>query len=496
MLEFVLTTFVFGSKDEFSTLPKKLISSWMEENKYAGLYGKSDIFSVVILPDCEDNELVDVTINSILLTANRNLLHEIIIISNECQDSGKDIKSALGEKFLDKPLIKIIETEMQELGELQNLGANNSTGEIIMFVSAATLFPINWMSPIMRSLSDNFNSIIIPGFKRLEKNNWRFSTNDPVYSPKMMFTKNEFELINIHTSNNKVPMFYSKIFATTKSWWEKISGLSDPTINLIFKAGINLDISLRSWSCGGRVAQIIELSFGVTNVKIPQPSFEMRQILLESWLDDSIVQNILNNSKKLNNFMKSSSSLFEALINKRKELIKEHECDKKTIFTSNFYNELNEVGLIEYPKSQIISSDNGLCFTLIGDPKKRGEKNFELKLLKCKTNENTQSFYIDSERNIIRHMYSNTCLSIVHNKKDPDYENKKIVLVECDQNNIYTHIEYWKKRLIFGSYCIQPKEKNAEMYLTKCIGEDHNSKQLQEYFLKELESDIKRDNML
>lgn len=84
-------------------------------------------------------------------------------------------------------------------------------------------------------------------------------------------------------------------------------------------------------------------------------------------------------------------------------------------------------------------------------------------------------------------MYSNTCLSIIHDKKNPDYENEKIVLVECDQNNIYTHIEYWKKRLIFGSYCMQPGEKNDEIFLTKCIGEDQSSKQLQEYALREVD---------
>ncbi|KAH8582652.1 UDP-N-acetylgalactosamine: polypeptide N-acetylgalactosaminyltransferase [Cryptosporidium sp. chipmunk genotype I] len=400
MLEVAFTTFVFGSKEEFSILPKELINSWMEENEYAGLYGKSDIFSIVIIPDCEDNELVDVTINSILLTANRNLLHEIIIISNNCQDSGKDIKSSLSKKFLDKPLIKIIETEFQELGDLQNFGANNTTGEIILFVPVATLFPKNWMSPIMRSLSDDFKSIVVPRFKKLIKKNWVFSKNDSVYSPKMMFTK-EFELINIHTLDNKVPMFYSRIFAITKSWWLKISRLSDPTINLIFKTSINLDIALRSWNCGGRVTQIAELSFGVTKVKIPQPSLEIRQVLLESWIDEPIKQEILNNSEKLTNFMKLSSGLFEVLINKRKELIKEYECDYKKTFTFKFYNELNEVGLIYYPKSQIVFSGNGKCFTLIGDKKKKGEKNFELKLSECKPNDSAQTFYIDNESKFI-----------------------------------------------------------------------------------------------
>ncbi|KAL5367730.1 UDP-N-acetylgalactosamine: polypeptide N-acetylgalactosaminyltransferase [Cryptosporidium parvum] len=485
MLKVALTTFVFGSKEEFTTLPRELINSWLEENEYAGLYGKSDIFSIVIIPDCEDNELIDVTINSILLTANRNLLHEIIIISNDCRDSGKDIKSHLGEKFLDKPLIKIIETELQELGELQNLGANNSTGEIILFVPSATLFPKNWMSPIMRSLSDNYKSIIVPRFKKLNKDKWTFSNNDPVYSPKMMFTK-EFELTNIHTLDNKVPMFYSKIFAITKSWWLNISKLSDPTINLIFKTSINFDISLRSWNCGGRVAQIAELSFGVTKVKIPQPSLEIRQVLLESWIDEPTKQMIMNNSEKLANYMKLSSGLFEVLINKRKELIKEYECDQKLIFTSKFYNELSEFGLIEYPRSQIVFSGNGKCFTLIGNEKKSGEKNFELKLSECKPNENAQIFYIDNERSIVRHIYSNTCLSVVHDIKDPEPENKKIVLVECDQNNIFTHIEYWKKRFIFGSYCFQPGGGGDEIYLTKCLGENQNSKQLQ-YFFNESE---------
>lgn len=396
MLEFAVTTFVFGSKDESPTLPKELLSSWMVENEYGGLYGKSDMISVVILPDCEDDELVDTTINSILLTANRNLLHEIIVVHRDCQGSGKDLKEVLGENFLDKPLIKVVETELQELGDLQSLGASSSTGEIILFVPAATLFPTNWMSPIMRTLSDNFNSIAVPRFKKLSKKNWRFSVNDPLYSPNMMFTKSEFELININSLNNKVPMFSSRIFATTRSWWSKISKLSDQTINLIFKSSINLDISLRSWSCGGRVAQV-EVSFGVARVRTPQPSFEVRQILLESWIDEPIMHYVLKNSEKLTNFMSLSSSLFDALISKRKELIRECQCDQKKAFASKFYNELNEAGIIEYPRSQIVSDGNGLCFTLVGEKKKGQEKKFELKLTQCRHNEDSQAFYIDDK---------------------------------------------------------------------------------------------------
>ncbi|KAJ1608077.1 UDP-N-acetylgalactosamine: polypeptide N-acetylgalactosaminyltransferase [Cryptosporidium canis] len=487
MLKFALATFVFGSKDEFSTLPKELLTSWMEENKYGGLYGKSDMVSIVIIPDCEDNELIDVTINSILLTSNRNLLHEIIVLSNDCQGIGKDIKSIIGKNFLDKPLIKLVETELQELGELQNLGASNSTGEIILFVSSATLFPVNWMSQIIRSLSDNFNSIAVPRLKKLSKDNWKFSNNDPIYSPKIMFTRKDFDLINIHTQNNKVPMFYSRIFAITKSWWTKISKLSDPTINLIFKSSINLDISLRSWNCGGRVA-LVELSFGVSKVNIPQPSFEVRKILLESWIDEKIAEYILRNSERLVDFMNSSTSLFETLINTRRELINEFECSQKNVFTSKFYNELNDIGIIEYPRSQIVLHDSELCFTLTGETRKGKEKSFDLKLLECEADKDSQAFYIDNKRNIIRHLYSNTCLSVEYDKTDPSYENKKVVLVECNVNNIYTHIEYWKRRLVFGSYCMQPGEQSTEVFISKCISEDNNSKTLQEYSIRALDT--------
>lgn len=396
VLELAGTTFVFGSKEESPTFPREMLDSWMVENQFGGLYGRSEMFSVVVLPDCEDNELVDATINSILLTANRNLLHEIVVLDKDCQGSGKDLKEVLGENFLDKPLIRVVRTELQELGELQSQGASNSTGEIILFVPAATLFPANWMSPIMRSLSDNFSSVVVPRLKKLSKGNWRFSANDPVYSPKMMFTKSEFELANIHSPGNKVPMFSSRIFATTRTWWKKISELSDPAINLIFKSSINLDISLRSWSCGGRVTQV-EVSFGVAKVKTSQPSFEVRQTLLESWIDEPIMQYILKSSERLADFMGQSSSLFHALISKRKEQIRERRCDQKKAFTSKFYNELNEGGIIEYPRSQIVSDGNGLCFTLVGDKKNEQKKSQELRLTECRDGEDSQAFYVDKK---------------------------------------------------------------------------------------------------
>ncbi|KAF7455905.1 Glycosyl transferase family 2 family protein [Cryptosporidium felis] len=484
MLKLVLGSFVFGLKEEYTPLPDDLLNLWVLENRFSWYYGKFDMFSIIVIPDCEDNELIEVTISSILLTSNRNLLHEIIVLSNECRNSNEEIKNNLSKSFFEKPLIKVIETDAQELGDLQNVGVINSSGEILLFIPVAALFPPNWMSPIIRGLNDNLNSIITPRFKKLDKKNWKFSQTDAVYSPKIMFTKKDFQLINIHSRSNKVPLFFSRIFAIKRSWWDKISKFSDPTINLIFKTNINLDISLRGWNCGGRVVQAKDLSFGVAKINNPQPSYEIRQILLESWIDKSLADIILKNSTNLSNFMNLSSGfLSEALINKRVQMIKHSNCELKSHFISNFYDELNEFRLIEYPRNRIVFGESGLCFTEVE------EKNniYRLKLSKCTSNNSSQLFHIDKKRNIIRNIFSNRCMEVAFRRNDHELENREIIFGECDQNNLYTHFEYWKNRITFGSYCIQASAESSDLFLRYCLSEDDKLRHLQEYKYEKLE---------
>ncbi|KAK6589586.1 UDP-N-acetyl-D-galactosamine [Cryptosporidium xiaoi] len=392
------SSFVFGAKNEDSqTLPNELIKHWVSDNKYGRYYTKINIFTVIILPNCEDIELLDTTIKSLILTSNRNLIHEIIVLFKPCThaENNKWINE-LRSSSLSGSLVNIVETELQELGDIQNFAGSIATGDILLFVPIATLFPRNWMSIIMRNLSDNFNTVSVPNFTVLKKDSWKFSTNDSVFSPKMMFSKIDFQIFNIHNSNHNIPMFFSPIFAVKKAWWDKISRLSDPMINMIFKEKINLDIGLRTWGCGGRVVQTPNLIFGITKLETSQPSIEIRELLIESWIDKDIAETVIKNSDKLRNFINASSNyVFEGLIKKRKEIIEKLNCNSKSFFISKFENELYDIGAFDKPTTQIELNNSDLCLTLVEKGSDKNSLNIELS--KCLRDNHSQYFHIDSK---------------------------------------------------------------------------------------------------
>lgn len=80
--------------------------------------------------------------------------------------------------------------------------------------------------------------------------------------------------------------------------------------------------------------------------------------------------------------------------------------------------------------------------------------------------------------NIIKHVDTNTCITIYRTNKDNQIQY--LTLKECNITNIYNQIEYWKNRLVFSSYCVQV-ENHKNLFIAKCLGEDKDTKYLQ-YF--------------
>ncbi|KAH8739778.1 UDP-N-acetyl-D-galactosamine [Cryptosporidium ryanae] len=397
------SSFVFGAKNEDSqTLPNELIKNWISDNKYGRYYTNMNMFTVVILPDCDNGELLETTIKSLILTSNRNLIHEIIVPFKPCihTDSLKWLNEFKSSPLNGSP-VNVVETELQELGDIQKFAGSIATGDILLFVPTATLFPRNWMSIIMRNLSDNFNTISVPNFTILRKDSWKFSTNDLIFSPKMMFSKKDFEIFNLHNSNYDIPMFFSPIFAVKKIWWENISRLSDPMINMIFKEKINLDIGLRTWGCGGRVVRTHNLTFGITKIETSQPSLEVRELLIESWINKDVAETIIKNSDKLRNFINTSSNyVFEGLIKKRNEIIEKLNCDSKNFFVYKFENELYDIGAFSKETTQIELKNSNLCLT-VAKEENNNSASFNIELSKCIPDNYSQSFYIDNKSKFI-----------------------------------------------------------------------------------------------
>ncbi|EEA06749.1 uncharacterized protein CMU_014250 [Cryptosporidium muris RN66] len=473
--------FLVECVEQYSNI-SNIIDNWKINNSFNHFYSKFNTFSVIILARCSDKKWIQKTLNNILYSCNRNLLHEIIIVDAKCDHEIK-VSDILYKHFKDSSLIKLIETEYSNIGNLQLIGAEQAEGQILVFLPGAVALSLSWMASFLRIINEDQKSIVTSYMTKLNIEEWNFN-NKEFISPGFIFSIDKnFDLAN-KSSDNKIPMFISNVFALSNKWWKFLSKFSTPYINSILGDFINIDISMRSWYCGGTVKQTKESIIALMNPNILELDQDKKFFLVESWFDDQMKKIVYNNSQELNNLLNfynstdTKTSKMKISILQRVEHIKSStNCDILN-FRTNFDFLLHEIGLIPYKTSKIKLKDSNLCIT-ISDYINGSSTEFNLILEKCEYNNKFQEFYWDPKVYYIRNNEADLCIQAPGINTEMQSENMKVLANKCSRTNVYHKWEIWNSRIIFGSYCIQNIEK--EFFLTKCEEENSYNKKFQEF---------------
>jgi glycosyltransferase involved in cell wall biosynthesis len=143
--------------------------------------------TTLILPTLNEEWMIDKTLQSIK-NQNIYLLHpekfELLVVDSESQDNTIQIAS----QYVDK----IIIFPERDLVKARTVGIEHAKGDIIVFIDADTIYPINWLNSMLKHYSSGncANPVI--------------AVSGPEFHPNYDITRDIFEpiLINLYIKRN------------------------------------------------------------------------------------------------------------------------------------------------------------------------------------------------------------------------------------------------------------------------------------------------------
>ncbi|KAK3736639.1 hypothetical protein QZH41_017027 [Actinostola sp. cb2023] len=201
------------------------------------------------------------TVHTVLLRSPPDLLQEIVMVDDF---SSKDhLKDHLDE-YMDKlGKIKIVRTkERVGLIKARVIGADNSIGEVIIFLDAHCEANHGWLPPLLERIALNHHTAVCPTIDFIDHNtfqykpmdplirgtfNWRFDYKERSLTAKMLALRKDA------TDPVKSPVMAGGLFGINREYFKKL-GQYDP--GMFIWGGEQYEISFKLWQCGGQLENI------------------------------------------------------------------------------------------------------------------------------------------------------------------------------------------------------------------------------------------------
>ena len=110
------------------------------------------------------------TVYSIINRSPKHLLEEILLVDDYSDTSSyKDLGSELENKIKDLDKVRLIRnSERQGLIRSKNIGANQSKGEVVVFLDAHCEVNINWLPPLLAPIAEDKRTVSVPLVDRID----------------------------------------------------------------------------------------------------------------------------------------------------------------------------------------------------------------------------------------------------------------------------------------------------------------------------------------
>lgn len=195
-------------------------------------------------------------IHSIVDKTPEHLLHEIILIDDS---SSYDYLGTPLEKYCAalSPLIKIIRSPAREgLMRARMRGANASTGEVIVFLDAHVECNAGWLEPLLHIIKKRPNVIAVPTIDEIdaESINYRkwsmLAYGGFTWSMEYLWKVLPDDLVQKLSPTQPFPTATTIgcAMAMSRAYFYHIGGFDE---GMYIWGGENLEISFRTWMCGG-----------------------------------------------------------------------------------------------------------------------------------------------------------------------------------------------------------------------------------------------------
>ncbi|XP_010157697.1 PREDICTED: polypeptide N-acetylgalactosaminyltransferase 15 [Eurypyga helias] len=198
------------------------------------------------------------TVHSILDTAPKASLKDIILVDDLSQQG--PLKSALSEYISKLDGVKLIRSN-KRLGVIRGrmLGAARATGDVLIFMDSHCECQKGWLEPLLARLSSNRNSVVSPVIDVIDWRTFQYyhsvSLHRGVFDWKLDFhwepvPEREEKVRQSPISPIRSPVVAGAVVAMDRHYFQN-TGAYDSDMTMW--GAENLELSIRTWLCGGSV---------------------------------------------------------------------------------------------------------------------------------------------------------------------------------------------------------------------------------------------------
>uniref|UniRef100_A0A8C6J9F1 Polypeptide N-acetylgalactosaminyltransferase n=1 Tax=Melopsittacus undulatus TaxID=13146 RepID=A0A8C6J9F1_MELUD len=289
------------------------------------------------------------TVHSIMDTAPKASLKDIILVDDLSQQG--PLKSALSEYISKLDGVKLIRSN-KRLGVIRGrmLGAARATGDVLIFMDSHCECQKGWLEPLLARLSSNRNSVVSPVIDVIDWKTFQYyhsmGLHRGVFDWKLNFhwepvPEHEEKVRQSPISPIRSPVVAGAVVAMDRHYFQNIGAYDS---DMTTWGAENLELSIRTWLCGGSVEIIPCSRVGHVYRNHFPPAFSYEDAIVRNKI--RIAETWLGPFKE--NFYKHDTGAF--LISKaekpdcseRLQLQKRLGCRNFQWFVSNVYPELSQ----------------------------------------------------------------------------------------------------------------------------------------------------------
>ncbi|XP_064600145.1 N-acetylgalactosaminyltransferase 7-like [Liolophura sinensis] len=277
----------------------------MEECKYWHYPEKLPKASVILVFHNEGWSTLIRTVHSVINMSPPELLHEIVMVDDYSDKEHLKLKLKNYLKRF-KGKVKLFRNEKREgLIRTRTLGAQYSTGEVIIFLDAHCECNYNWLPPLLARIAYDRTIMAVPIVEGIHWDNFRYA---PVYTTdhhrgifewgflykESRVPSQELQKRGHHSAPYWSPTHAGGLFAMDRKYFFQLGGY-DPGLQIW--GGENFELSFKIWQCGGSIEWVpcsrvghvyrnhMPYGFGNINSKVPVVLLNYLRVV-EVWLDD------------------------------------------------------------------------------------------------------------------------------------------------------------------------------------------------------------------
>ncbi|MEJ1276639.1 polypeptide N-acetylgalactosaminyltransferase 15 [Cricetulus griseus] len=198
------------------------------------------------------------TVHSILNTAPRALLQEIILVDDLSQQ--EQLKSALSDYVARLEAVKLLRSN-KRLGTIRArmLGATRATGDVLVFMDAHCECHPGWLEPLLSRIADDRSRVVSPVIDVIDWKTLQYSASKElqrgVLDWKLDFRweplgEQDQKALPSPISPIRSPVVPGEVVAVDRHYFQN-TGAYDPLMSL--QGSENLEMSFKAWLCGGSV---------------------------------------------------------------------------------------------------------------------------------------------------------------------------------------------------------------------------------------------------